>query len=321
MLRRKYILDASDLQYKQVKLPWKQKFFQSFLWLACSIVVSVIYISLFENYYGSPKEKELNQNIESQKLKLSMLGRKLDNAMKQVNSLQLSDDKRYRPVLNMETIPESFRKPGYGGVDRFRDLNGYLNSDFLIALWSELEDIKNRANIQNESFNSILERKDEWKREMDYVPIICPVDVSIGRGDGIKLRDVHPVLGTTRWHFGQDFNAPYGTQVYATGAGRVTTAGWSSNGFGNHVIIDHGYGFQTIYGHLSSINVTIGENVKRGDMIGVSGSSGTSSGPHLHYQVELNGNHQNPLFFFADDLTEDEYREMIQMFSLKSKFR
>jgi murein DD-endopeptidase MepM/ murein hydrolase activator NlpD len=321
MLRRKYILDASDLQYKQVKLPWKQKLFRSFLWLACSFVVSVIYISLFENYYGSPKEKELNQIIESQKLTFSMLSRKLDDAMKQANSLQLSDDKRYRPILNMDSIPESFRKPGYGGVDRFSDLNGYLNSNMLIALRSELEDIKNRANVQNESFNSIKERTDEWKREMDYVPIICPVDVSISRGDGIKLREVHPVLGTPRWHFGQDFNAPYGTRVYATGAGRVITAGGSSNGFGNHVIIDHGYGFQTIYGHLSSINVSVGENVKRGDMIGLTGSSGTSSGPHLHYQVELNGNHQNPLSFFADDLTEDEYREMILMLSSQTKFR
>jgi murein DD-endopeptidase MepM/ murein hydrolase activator NlpD len=161
----------------------------------------------------------------------------------------------------------------------------------------------------------------EWQREMEYLPMICPVDVAITRGDGLKFREVHPVLGTPQWHFGQDFNAPYGSEVYATGAGKVIFAGWSSDGFGNHVIIDHGYGYQTIYGHLSKINLPVGMNVKRGDLLGLSGNSGTSSGPHLHYQIMLNGNHQNPLYFFSDDLTPEEYREMILTLSSKSKFR
>jgi murein DD-endopeptidase MepM/ murein hydrolase activator NlpD len=137
----------------------------------------------------------------------------------------------------------------------------------------------------------------------------------------VKFREVHPVLGTPQWHHGQDFSAPYGTEVFATGAGKVIETGLQKTGFGNFVKIDHGYGFQTIYGHLSQINVTEGMDVKRGDLIGLSGSSGTSSGPHLHYQIDLYGHYKNPLFYFNDDLTEEEYLEMIQTLSSKSKFR
>jgi murein DD-endopeptidase MepM/ murein hydrolase activator NlpD len=221
----------------------------------------------------------------------------------------------------MEILPESFRNPGYGGVDRYRDLEGFSNSSLLITAHEKLDRLTNMANVQIESFNTIEERKTEWLREMEYLPMICPVDVTIARGDGLRFRDVHPVLGTSRWHFGQDFNAPYGTNVYATGNGKVTASGWNSDGFGNYVMIDHGYGYQSIYAHLSKMNVSVGLNVKRGDMIGLTGNSGTSSGPHLHYQINLNGNHQNALNFFSDDLTPEEYREMIIFLSSKSKFR
>ena len=321
MRNRRYILDVSDLQYKQVKLPWKQKLIRSFIWLTVSIAVSILYLSVFERNFGSPKEKLLNQDIENLKLKFSLLDRKFADAFKSIDWLRQSDDVRFRPILNMDSIPSSYRNPGYGGVDRYRELTGFSNSKLLITAHEKLESLKNMSEVQEESFSAVSERIKEWKREMEYLPMICPVDVTITRGDGLKLREVHPVLGTTRWHFGQDFNAPYGTEVYATGAGKVITAGWSSDGFGNHVIIDHGYGYQSIYGHLSKINVPVGMNVKRGDPIGLSGNSGTSSGPHLHYQINLNGNHQNALFFFSDDLTPEEYREMIVTLSSKSKFR
>ncbi len=321
MRNRKYILDISDLQYKQVKLLWTQKLIRLGIWLAVSIAVSVLYFTLFETYFGSPKERMLNQDIENLKLEYSILDRKFSDAFKTLTYLRQSDDTRFRPILDMDSVPSFYRKPAYGGVDRYREFSSYTNSKLLISAHERLELLKNMSNVQTESFTSVSERAKEWKREMEYLPMICPVDVAITRGDGLKLREVHPVLGTERWHFGQDFNAPYGTEVYATGAGKVVTAGWSPNGFGNHVIIDHGYGYESIYGHLSKINVPIGLNVKRGDLIGLSGNSGTSSGPHLHYQINLNGNHQNALYFFSDDLTPEEYREMIGTLSSKLKFR
>ena len=224
----------------------------------------------------------LEQQVENIRLSYSLIGRELDNSVKSLEEFRLSDDKLYRPILDMDTLPDSYRKAGFGGVDRFSDLAGYENSDLIIAFRTKIEEIKNQANIQNESFKLLEEKTDEWKREMDHMPLISPVDVKYRLGDGFKFREVHPVLGTPRMHYGQDFEVPYGTNVYATGDGKVIESGWNSGGFGNCVVIDHGYGLQTIYGHLSVIKVSTGMNVKRGDLLGLSGSTGLSSGPHLH---------------------------------------
>ncbi len=322
MLRnRKYVLDLSDLQYKQVRLPRRVKFFRYFLWFSASVIVALLYGTFFEKTFGSPKERILKQQVENMKLQYALIGREIDNSVASLTSFRLSDDRRYRPILDMDTVPESYRKAGYGGVDRFRDLSGYMNSDLLISYRSKIEGMKNMATVQKESYKTIAERAAEWKREMDHFPGISPVSVKFRLGDGYKFRAIHPVLGVPRMHNGQDFEVPYGTEVYATGDGTVVESGWNSGGFGNCVVIDHGYGYQTVYGHLSSIKVPKGLNVKRGDVIGISGSTGQSTGPHLHYQVEQSGKHVNPINFFNNDMSFEEYSEMIQAFEANSKFR
>jgi len=318
---RKYILDLSDLQYKQVRLHWKVKVLRFLLFFAFSILVTFFYGTIFEKFFGSPKEKLLNQQLENMKLQYSLIGRELDNSMTYLNSFRLSDDNRYRPILNMETVPETYRKAGFGGVDRNSDLRGYANSDLLIYYRYRIEEIKSMANVQAESFKTITETVAEWKREMDHQPIISPVDVKFKLGDGFRFREVHPVLGTPKMHYGQDFEVPYGTNVYATGDGKVIESGWNSGGFGNCVVIDHENGLRSTYGHLSDIRVTQGMNVKRGDLLGLSGSTGISSGPHLHYQIEQFGEHKNALNFFNNDITEEEYNEMIQTLGSRSKLR
>jgi murein DD-endopeptidase MepM/ murein hydrolase activator NlpD len=317
----KYVLDLSDLQYKQVRLPWKAKILRLFVWFTLSVLVTLFYIYIFRNLFGSPKEKLLTMQVENLKLQYSIIGRQLDNSIASLNSYRLSDDRRYRPILDMDSVPESYRKAGYGGVDRFRDLTGYMNSNLLISYMSKIEEIKNRANIQKESFESISEMAVEWKREMDHQPLISPVDVKYRLGDGFKFREFHPVYGTPRMHYGQDFSVPYGTDVYATGDGTVIESGWNSGGFGNYIVIDHGYGLQSTYGHLSQIKVSKGMNIKRGDLIGLSGNTGTSSGPHLHYQIDQFGQHKNPVNFFNNDISVDEYNDMIQALGSKSKLR
>jgi murein DD-endopeptidase MepM/ murein hydrolase activator NlpD len=318
---RKYVLDLSDLQYKQVRWHWKKKLLHIILWFAGSVLVATVYGTFIENTIGSPKEKLLSQQVENLKLQYTLVGRELDNSIGVLNSLRLSDDRRYRPILDMDSVPESYRKAGFGGVDRYIDLKGYMNSDLLIEYKSKIDEIKVRATVQKESFSSIAEMSSEWKREMDHFPGISPVSVNFRLGDGYKWRTIHPVLGTPRMHNGQDFEVPYGTEVYATGDGSVIESGWNSGGFGNCIVIDHGYGLQTVYGHLSDIKVITGQNVKRGDLIGISGSSGLSSGPHLHYQVEQFGAHKNPVNFFNNDVSVEEYKDMIQAFESKSKLR
>ena len=321
MRHRKYILDPSDLQYKLIRLPWKQKLFRAFLWFAVSIGVSFVYLTVFENNFGSPKGKKLTQDIEKIKLMYSMLDRKYENGFKTINYLRLSDDERYRPILDMDSLPESYRKPGYGGVDRYRDLEGLSTSSLLISAHQKLDELNNMAKVQDESFKSIDERSIEQKREMDHMPWMSPVNVKFRLGDPYQFRQIHPILGTPRMHWGQDFCVPYGTDIYATGDGIVIESGWNSGGFGNCVVIDHGYGLQTTYGHLTEIRVVKGLNVKRGDVIGLSGSTGLSNGPHLHYQIDKFGQHVNPIYYFNNDLTSDQYNEMIQAFASKSKFR
>lgn len=317
---RKYFLDLSDLQFKQVRLPWKSKLIRVSLWCAGSIALTLFYNMLFDNAFGSPKEKVLNQEIDNLKLKYSLISREIDQSSRTMNNLELSDENRYRPVLDMDSVPGSFKSMGIGGVERLEELEGYDNSLLMISFRKKVDDLRNRTTLQYESFKSIEETKDEWKREMEYLPMISPVNVIYRLGDGVKFRDKHPVLGTAQWHHGQDFSTPYGTEVFATGSGKVIEAGWKG-GYGNCIVIDHGYGYRSTYGHLSSIRVTVGLNVKRGDKIGLTGSTGTSSGPHLHYQIDLYGQHKNPLYFFNNDLSEDEYFEMIQTLSAQTKFR
>lgn len=321
MSNRKYFLDLSDLQYKQIKLKRRHKVTRAVIWLAASITVAWFYGTIFKSIYGSPKEKLLVQEIENLKLNYEIVGREIYKSQKILDDLELSDENRYRPVLDMDSIPESFRNPGYGGVNRLEDLEGYENSALMKSYLELVQNLRNRTSVQYESFKSIEERRSEWKREMEYLPMISPVNITFRRGDGLKFREKHPVLGTPQWHHGQDFNAPYGSDVFATGSGIVIKAGWSPGGFGNCIVIDHGYGYQSTYGHLSSIRVVKGQKVKRGDLIGLTGSSGISSGPHLHYQIDLFGQHKNPLHFFNDDLTEDEYFEMIGTLSSQTKFR
>jgi len=320
MFKHKYFLDLSDLQYKKVRLPWKSKLIRFALWSMAVVAATFVYSSVFNGTFGSPKEKELIQGIENLKLKYSIMELNINNALKTLDDLELSDGNRYRPVLDMDSIPVSMRNMGSGGVDRYEELDGYYNTDLMLANREKVDEIKNRTTIQFESFKAIEDKKNEWKREMEYLPMISPVNVIYRLGDGMKFRDKHPVLGTPQWHHGQDFSTPYGTQVYATGSGKVIEAGWNG-GYGNCIVIDHGYGYRSTYGHLSNIKVTLGLNVKRGDLIGLSGSTGTSSGPHLHYQIDLFGQHKNPLYYFNDDLTEDEYFDVIQTLTSQSKFR
>lgn len=320
MIKKNYYLDLNDLQYKQVKLPWKEKLLKVLLWFGVTVVITIIYSAIFQYYFGSPKEQILNQQVSDLKFRFSFANKELDNTMAMISDLRLSDEVRYRPILAMEGVPESFRNPGFGGIDRFRDLNGYPTSELMRSTRTRIEEMKNMVEVQQTSFKEIVEKEAEWSRMYNYLPLICPVSVTIRRGDGLKFREVHPVLGTSQWHHGQDFSAPYGTQVYATGNGKVIESGWNNGGFGNYVVIDHGYGYQSTYGHLSQIKVARGTEVKRGDLIALTGSTGISSGPHLHYQIDFYGRHQNPLHFFNDDLSSDEYYEMISLLTSSKKF-
>ena len=192
MFKKKYFLDHTDLLFKQVRVPFKGKIIRITLWLLASVAVTFIYTSIFNRTYGSVKEKALEQEIDDIKLQYSIMQMNINNSLNILSDLELSDANRYRPVLEMDSIPASVRKMGTGGVVRYEELDGYDNSVLMLAMRMKVDEIKNRTTVQYESFRSIEEQKNEWKRELEYLPMISPVNVVYRLGDGVKFRK-HPV--------------------------------------------------------------------------------------------------------------------------------
>lgn len=315
LIRKKYVFDPSDLKFLRHKRKWSEKLIRFSVGLSISILLTVCYSFLFHHIFGYPKQAKLEQKVEEIKLNYSLLERRIDYSSKIVADLRSSDNNSYRAILDLPQIPADISEGGAGGIFKYGDLTGYANTEMMIAVRSKLEDLRTETNIQYNSLAELTEKAAEWKDMWAHLPYIRPVNVTMRLGDGVKFREHHPVLGSPRWHFGQDFCCPLGTEVYATGAGTVYYAGNQNDGFGVKVVIDHGYGYRSIYGHLSKVNVKRGQKVKRGDFIGLSGNTGISSGPHLHYQVDLFGSHVNPLWYFDDDLSEDEYFKMLDFLS------
>jgi murein DD-endopeptidase MepM/ murein hydrolase activator NlpD len=309
--RRKYVFDAANLQYLQHKRKPGEKLLRFTLWFSLSVILTLFYSFVFHRIVGSPKQELLEKRIDEIKLSYSLLERKIDVSSALIADLRASDNYAYRPVLDLQLIPENISEGGSGGTFKFGDLTGYMNSDLMISVRSKFEDLRTETNIQYNSLTELTEKAADWKEMWAHLPYIRPVNVTMRLGDGLKFRDVHPVLGSPRWHFGQDFRCPVGTEVYATGAGVVYFAGNEHDGFGNKVVIDHGYGYRTIYGHLSEWKVKRGDKVTRGDLIAISGNTGVTTGPHLHYQIDLFGEHVNPLWYFSDNLSEEEYFRML----------
>lgn len=309
--RNKYVFDTSDLRFLQHKRKWGEKLIRFSIFFGASILLTVCYGFIFHRLVGYPNQEKLKQKVEEIKLDYSLLERKIDYSSAVIADIRSSDNYTYRSILDLQEIPADISEGGAGGTSMFSDLTGYINSDMMIAVRSKFENLRTETNIQYNSLTSLTEAADDWKDMWAHLPYIRPVNVTMRLGDGMKFREHHPVLGSPRWHFGQDFCCPIGTEVYATGAGTVYYAGNQKDGFGIKVVIDHGYGYRSIYGHLSQVTVKRGQKVKRGDFIGLSGTTGISSGPHLHYQIELYGSHVNPLLYFEDNLTENEYFEML----------
>lgn len=312
MFRKRYQLDKEKLLYRQIRLPLRKRLARFGIGLSLSLLLAAAYGIAFKTLFGSPKQHALEAHLDELQFKYELLQKDFENIDAKLVDIAAVENNVYRPVLDLDTLAESFRISGYGGSKRYSELEGYENSELMIAASRRMDELERKAYVQSKSFEEIIPDAEDWKNKLEHIPYIQPVKVSIPLGEGIKFRDDHPVLHVSRWHYGQDFRAPNGTKVYATGSGVVTRAAWTPYGFGNRVEIDHGYGFKTIYAHLSEFMVEPGQQVQRGDLIALSGSTGVSSGPHLHYEIHYNGKVQNPLYFFSDDLTREEYNDMIK---------
>ena len=312
MAKIKYYYDTKTLSYKRIKLSPFKKFQRILFFLITSLFSGLLMIFVFFTFFDSPKEKMLNREIENMVFQYNQIKDKLNQISLVMADLQNRDDNIYRVIFEAEPIPNSIRKAGYGGVNRYEALKGYNNSDLIINTTKKLDQISKQLYIQSKSFDEIIELAKHKSEMLAAIPAIQPVsNKNLSRmASGFGPR-IDPIYKTKKFHAGMDFSAKTGTPIYATGNGKVIRVRKSRKGYGNHVKIDHGYGYVTLYAHMQKYIVKKGQKVKRGEVIGYVGNTGKSVAPHLHYEVHKNGKKVNPVNFFYNDLTSEEYEKMI----------
>ncbi len=312
MPKAKYYFNTHSLKYEKVVISLWKRLLRILGWCATALVFSVAIVLIAYSYLDSPKEKQLKREINDLTLQYEILQQRVHQSEVVLKELEQHDDNIYRVIFEAEPIPESVREAGYGGVNKYQDLQGLENSELVVETSKMVDKLTKQLYIQSKSFDEIFALAKNKNQMLASIPAIQPLsNKDLGRiASGFGYR-IHPIYKTSIMHTGQDFTAPVGTEIYATGNGVVEKVEFYGRGYGNNVIIRHGYGYETLYGHMSKINVREGQKINRGDVIGFVGSTGTSTGPHLHYEVIKNGNKINPINFFYNDLTPEEYEKML----------
>lgn len=320
MSKIKYRFNTKSLTYERAKLTPKEIALRILSYLATGLVFSTVVIVLAYRFLDSPKEKQLLRENENLKIQYEILNKRVELLAAVLEDLQQRDDNIYRVIFEAEPIADNIRKAGFGGVNRYKELEGYDNSQLIIETTKKIDRLAKQMYIQSKSFDEVFKLAKGKEIMLASIPAIQPISnkdlTRLASGFGYRT---HPIYKIQHLHTGLDFTAPVGTEVYAAGDGTIKEVNSEARGYGNHIIISHGFGYETLYAHLSKINVRPGQKVKRGEVIGYVGNTGTSTGPHLHYEVIKNGEKINPINFFYNDLTPEEYQKMIEIASQASQ--
>jgi murein DD-endopeptidase MepM/ murein hydrolase activator NlpD len=316
MAPTKYRYNPGTLSYEREETTIKTRVLQVLSYVFTGLVFGGIFVSLFTYYVDSPKEKELIRENEQLKFQYSVLNQKLGNMSKILANIEDRDDNIYRVIFEAEPIPDDVRKAGFGGTDRYVGLEGFESSQVMINTTQRLDQLSKQLYIQSLSLDSVYQMARQKEKMLSSIPAIMHVankDLKrVASGYGMRM---HPVHKIRLMHYGMDFTAPTGTEIYATGDGVVVSVERKRSGYGYNIVIDHGYGYRTRYAHMSKYIVRKGQKIKRGEVIGYVGNTGTSTGPHLHYEVEKNGKKINPANFYSNDLSPEEYERMLEISS------
>lgn len=316
----KYVFNHKTLSYEKYKSSIGKKILHTFFYFITTCVFAFIFLVIAYNFFGSPKERMQEREISYLKLQYQILGDRLKSMETLLSDMQDRDDNIYRVIFEAEPIPSSIRKAGYGGIDRYEHLQGYSSSDLVTSTTKQLDLIASQLYIQSKSFDEVFDLARNKSKMLSSIPAIQPVNnMDINRISSYFGNRTDPFYKVTKFHQGVDFSAPVGTEIYSTGDGKVVVVEKSRNGYGNQIIIDHGFGYKTRYCHLQKISVRKNEEVKRGQLIGTVGNTGKSSGPHLHYEVLKNDRAVNPIHFFFNDLTPEEYDLILEKSMLPSQ--
>ena len=319
MAKRKFIYDPETLSYKQVAPNTGKNIMLFLAGFITAVGVFIFLLSSTLDFFQTPREKKLARENENLKLNYEILTKKLDKIELVLDDVKERDNNIYRTIFEADPISDDVRKAGYGGVDLYKNLEGYSDSDLIKSTMQKAEQIEKELVVQSKSFDEVVKLAKEKEKMLAHLPAIQPVENKdlkrMASGYGWRI---HPILKTRRMHYGMDFTAKTGTPIYATADGVVKHAGWKSNGFGNHVVINHGYGYETLYAHMSKVAVRNGQKVKRGQVIGYVGNTGLSAGPHCHYEVHVNGKRVNPINYYYNDLSAEQYANLRKMAKIEN---
>lgn len=275
---------------------------------------ALVFVVIAFNFFGSPKERMQKRELEYLKLQYQILSDRLESMQNLLADMQERDDNIYRVIFEADPIPATVRQAGYGGVDRYENLSGYNNSELVINTAKRLDKIASQLYVQSKSFDEVFELAKNKAEMLSSIPAIQPVkNTDLRRISSYFGVRTDPFYKVNKFHQGVDFSAPIGTEVFSTGDGKVVKLEKSKWGYGNTLEIDHGFGYVTKYGHLNDFKVRKGEKVKRGQLIATIGNTGKSTAPHLHYEVHKNGRAVNPIHFFFNDLSPEEYELIIEL--------
>lgn len=310
----KYYYNPENLRFEKLSIPRWVTFFRVLGWLCTAAVFASVIVWIAFSWFDSPEEKYLKNQISEMNFDLDLMNDKLDTMGTILNELQYRDDNIYRVIFEAEPVSRNERLAGIGGSERFQRMNKLENADLMKNTAMKLELIKREMVVQSESFDQISEMITKKEELLSHTPAIQPISNKdlerIASGFGWRI---HPIYKVPKFHEGLDFTAPKGTEVFATADGTVVQADDNSSGYGNVIVIDHGFGYRTRYAHLSAFKVKAGEKVKRGQLIGLVGDTGLSTAPHLHYEVEKNGVKVDPINYFYNDLSPDEYMKILDL--------
>jgi hypothetical protein len=307
--KEKFVFNHHTLMYEKMVEPLKARIVRIFKSLSMVFVTAIVMMVILYNFFPSPREQYyIGEKRQIEKKYIDLNG-KFDHMSKVLNNIQERDANVHRTMFGMEPIDKNVWNGGTGGSDRFEGVNSAVKETMIKA-----EKLEYQLVLQSKSLDTLQKISNGKEKMLSSIPSIKPVredklnrSMYLMSGFGWRL---HPVHKVRKFHSGLDFAAPYGTSIVSTGAGRVLKAG-NGSGYGKHVIIEHGFGYQTLYGHMSSVSVKEGQVIEKGHVIGRVGNTGTSTAPHCHYEVHYKGNTVNPLQYCMDGLSPEEFQLMV----------
>jgi murein DD-endopeptidase MepM/ murein hydrolase activator NlpD len=313
MKKIKYFYNTHTLRYEKLVTPLRVKLLRIFGFLAAALVTSAIISYFAFQFIGSPAEKYYQGQNEGLLYHYQEMETRLKTIQQQMAELEKRDNDVYRSIFEAKPIPDSARAHALEQEKEIAKVENLQGSDLINSINGTIRNLNSRIAAQKNSYKELSNLLNNKEKLLAATPAIQPVsnkDLNrIASGFGYRI---DPIYKTVKLHAGLDFSAPQGTPIYATADGVVTVAGNTANGYGNHVVIDHGYGYETLYGHMVRVKASRGDHVKRGDLIGYVGSTGKSTGPHCHYEVHKNGQKLDPVYFFYNDLSPQQFDELLK---------